>query len=94
MIISTESMNFKDPKESDDPQLFDDPQVFDDPQLFHDQLEVWTLINQKSTVIPLSLMVLLGFLHAQSFFWKVATWKVLGFVPLVKGRVKGKQALL
>ena len=25
MIISNESMNFKDPKESDDPQLFDDP---------------------------------------------------------------------
>ena len=31
---------------------------FDDPQLFDDQLEVWTLINQKSTVIPPSLMVL------------------------------------
>ena len=58
MIISNESMNFKDPKESDDPQLFDDPQVFDDPQLFDDQLEVWILINQKSTVIPPSLMVL------------------------------------
>ena len=53
-------MNFKDPKESDDPQqlLFDDPQVFDDPQLFDDQLEVWTLIIEKSTVIPPSLMVL------------------------------------
>ena len=25
MIISNESKNFKDPKESDDPQLFDDP---------------------------------------------------------------------
>ena len=24
MIISNESINFKDPKESDDPQLFDD----------------------------------------------------------------------
>ena len=58
MIISNESMNFKDPKESDDPQLFDDPQVFDDPQLFFDQLEVWTLIIKKSTVLPPSLMVL------------------------------------
>ena len=38
--------------------LFDDPQVFDDPQLFDDQLEVWTLIIQKSTVISPSLMVL------------------------------------
>ena len=64
MIISNESINFKDPKESDDPQLFDDaqlfhnPQVFDDPQLFDDQLEVWTLIINKSTVIHPSLMVL------------------------------------
>ena len=41
MIILNESMNFKDPKESDDPQL-----------------EVWTLIIEKSTVIPPSLMVL------------------------------------
>ena len=41
-----------------DPQLFDDPQPFDDPQLFDDQLEVWTLIIQKSTVIPSSPMVL------------------------------------
>ena len=31
---------------------------FDDPQLFDDQLEVWTLIIRKSTVIPPSLMVL------------------------------------
>ena len=31
---------------------------FNDPQLFGDQLEVWTLIIQKSTVIPPSLMVL------------------------------------
>ena len=36
----------------------DDPQPFDDPQLFDDQLEVWTLIIQKSTEIPPSLMVL------------------------------------
>ena len=43
----------------DDPGLFDDPQIFDDPQLFDDQLEVWTLIIEKSTVIPPSLMVLL-----------------------------------
>ena len=46
MIISNESMDFNDPKELDDPQLFDD------------QLEVWTLIIQKSTVISPSLMVL------------------------------------
>ena len=63
MIISNERMNFKDPGESDDTQLsqqllFDDSQVFDDPQLFDDQLEVWTLIIEKSTVIPPSLMVL------------------------------------
>ena len=45
-------MNFKDPEESDDPQVFDDPQLFDE------QLEVWTLIIEKSTVIPPSLMVL------------------------------------
>ena len=42
----------------DDPQLFDDSKLFNDPQLFDDQLEVWTLIIQKSTVIPTSLMVL------------------------------------
>ena len=60
MIISNGSMNFKDPKEFDNPQLFDDPQVFNDPQLFDDQLEVWTLIIEKSTVIPPSLMVLLS----------------------------------
>ena len=29
-----------------------------DPQLFDDQLELWTLIIQKSTVIHPSLMVL------------------------------------
>ena len=52
MIISNESMDFNDPKELDDPQLFDDLQLFDD------QLEVWTLMIQKSTVIPSSLMVL------------------------------------
>ena len=52
MIISNESMDFNDPKE------FGDPQLFDDPQLFNYQLEVWTLIIDKSTVIPQSLMVL------------------------------------
>ena len=46
MIISNESMDFNDPKEYNDPQLFDD------------QLGIWTLIIQKSTVIPPSLMVL------------------------------------
>ena len=73
MIISNESMDFNDPREIDESELFDDPsysmipailwsQLFDDPQLFDDlQLfdEVWTLIIQKSTVIPPSLMVLL-----------------------------------
>ena len=64
MIISNETMDFNDPKELDDPQLFndpllfDDPQIFDDPQLYNNQLEVWTLTIQKSTVIPPSLMVL------------------------------------
>ena len=49
-------------KESDDPQLFDDPSnsmipsFFYDPQLFDDHLEVWTLIIQKFTVIPPSLI--------------------------------------
>ena len=55
MIISNESMDFNDPKELDDPQLYDDPQLFDD------QLEVWTLIIQKSRVIPPSLMVLFAY---------------------------------
>ena len=58
IIISNKSTDFNDPKEFDDPQLFDDPNLFDDPQLFDDQLEVWTLIIQKSTVIPPSLMFL------------------------------------
>ena len=47
----------------DDPQLFDDPQPFDVPQLFYDQLEVWTLIIQKSMVIPSSPMVLFIILY-------------------------------
>ena len=65
MIILNESMNFKDPKESDDPQLFDDPSscYLMIPRYlmipsYDDQLEVWTLIIEKSTVIPPSLMVL------------------------------------
>ena len=58
MIISNESTDFNDPEEFDDSQLFDEPQLFVDPQQFDDQLEVWTLINQKSTVIPPSLMVM------------------------------------
>ena len=58
-IISNESMDLNDPKEFDDPQLFDDPLLFDDPQLFDDQIEVWSLIIQKSTVIHPSPMVLL-----------------------------------
>ena len=58
MIISNESMDSNDPKDLDDPQLFDDPSYSMIPQLFDDQLEVWTLIIEKSTVIPPSLMVL------------------------------------
>ena len=54
MIISNESMD-NDPKELNDHQLLDDP------QLFGDQLEVRTLIIQKSTVTPLSPMVLFLF---------------------------------
>ena len=38
-VFGNESMDFNGPK------------AFDHPQLFDDQLEVWTLINQKSTVI-------------------------------------------
>ena len=53
MIISNGSMDFNDPKEFDDPQLFDDPQQFDD------QLEIWTLIIQKLTLINSSSMVLI-----------------------------------
>ena len=48
------------PEVFNDPQVYDDPQLFDDPKLFDDQLEVWTLIIEKSTVIPPSLMVLLS----------------------------------
>ena len=52
----------------DDPQVFDNPQLFDDPQLLDDQLEVWTLIIEKSTVIPPSLMVL--------FFLTRPQWRI------------------
>ena len=62
MIISNESMDFNDPKESDDPQLFDD------------QLEVWTLIIPKSTVIPPSLMVLFF-----SYYWRYCEMKKLKY---------------
>ena len=43
--------------------IFDDPKEFDDPLVFDDQkgFEVWTLIIQKSTVIPSSSMVLFHF---------------------------------
>ena len=52
----------------DDPQLFDDPSYSMIPSssmipsylMNDDQLEVYTLIVQKSTVIPPSLMVLLA----------------------------------
>ena len=44
MIISNKSRDFNGPKE------------FDDPQLFNDQIEVWTLIIQKSTVMVLLLL--------------------------------------
>ena len=58
MIISNECMDLNDPKEFADPQLFDDPQQLDD------QLEVWTLIIQKSTKIPPSLQLMVFFLRA------------------------------
>ena len=54
----------------DDPQLFDDPQPFDDPQLFDDQLEVWTLIIQKSTVIPPSLQCTDGLVYEQDNIYR------------------------
>ena len=46
-------------------------QLFDDRQLFDDQLEVWTLIIQNSTVIPPSLMVLFSVVnnHVQTWIW-------------------------
>ena len=55
MIISNEIMGLNDPKE------FNDPKLFDDPQLFGDQLEVWTLITKKSTMIHPSPTVLFLF---------------------------------
>ena len=67
MIISNESMNFKDPKESDDPQLFDDPSSCYSMIHRYSMIPsysmingIWTLIIEKSTVIPPSLMVLLS----------------------------------
>ena len=38
--------------------IFDDPQLFNDPQLFDDQLEVWTLMIQKSLEAPKKVGVL------------------------------------
>ena len=61
MIISNEIMGLNDPKEFNDPKLFDVPQLFDDPQLFGDQLEVWTLITKKYTMIHPSPTVLFLF---------------------------------
>merc|ERR1711963_610223 len=79
----------------DDPQVFDDPQLFDDPQVFDDQLEVWTLIIEKSTVIPPSLMVLFNSFTIEtlvlvqktcsSFDQLKATWGTFGpqkFLPI------------
>ena len=51
--FQVKSMDFHDPKGLNGPQLFDDPQLLDD------QLEVCSLITQKSTVTPPSPMVLL-----------------------------------
>ena len=65
MIISNESMAFNDPKELNEPQLFDDPQRFDI------QLEVWTLIIQKSSVIPPSSIVL--------FWTNIHPWALVDF---------------
>ena len=52
--------------------------AIDDPQVFDDQLEVWTLIIEKSTLIPPSVMVLLHFKH------KFSKW------PRYKKRQKSK----
>ena len=49
MIISNESMNFKDPKESDDPQLFDDPVTF--PNLREGVLSVNSQIVSLKTFL-------------------------------------------
>ena len=75
MIISNESMNFKDPKESDDPQQFDD------------QLEVWTLIIVKSTTsfpseeVPLLRSPLHIDLHKQNEeATRLQYWRDLGAV--------------
>ena len=59
--------------------LFDDPQPFDDPQLFNDQLEVWTLIIQKSTVILPSLMVLFFYSHLSTWF---SLYLSCSFIPI------------
>ena len=49
--------------------------LFDDRQLFDDQLEVWTLIIQKSTVMPPSLMILLAFHMAwKDYICQVPIW--------------------
>ena len=67
MIISNESMDFNDPKELNDPNYSMIPDI-PRSQLFNDQLEVWTLIIQKCTVIPPSLMVLFFFLPMFNLF--------------------------
>ena len=50
-VFSNEYVDFDDPKEVDDPRYLMIQREF--------QFEVWTLIIQKSTVIPPSSMVLL-----------------------------------
>ena len=54
-----------------DPQLFDDPKLYNYPQLLNDQLEVWTLIIQKPTVIPSSPMVYLTMSLEAMRAWKL-----------------------
>ena len=59
-VVSNESMDFNDPKEFDDPWYSMIKRKF--------QLEAWTLIIQKSTVILPSAMVLLLFYQVPLLF--------------------------
>ena len=81
MIISNESMDFSDPGTRWSPTIWWS-QLFDDLQLFDDRLEVWTLIIQKSTVIPPSLMVLFSVVS----FWRKCSSKARAPLSFVQPR--------
>ena len=68
-------------------QLLDDLQLFNDPQLFHDQLEVRTLIIQKPTVIPPSLMILFDHLLLMSVCFFLFPIKKLEFLWILETKV-------